>query len=77
MRNYFFAALAVTLLPTFVKADRLDDMFSPAIHVVNFEDPRSITEARFLYVNHQIQNEFVTICSSSHVLYPPTFVEVA
>jgi hypothetical protein len=60
MRNFLLAALAVTLLPTVVLADRLDDMVSPAIHVVNFEDPRTITEARFLYVNHQIQNEFVT-----------------
>jgi hypothetical protein len=60
MRNYLLAALAVSLMPAVAFCDRLDEMVSPAIHVVNFEDPRNISEARFLYVNHQLDNEFVT-----------------
>lgn len=53
-------ALALAMLPLPAFADRVDQMVSPAFHVVNFEDPRSISEARFLFVNHQIDDQFVT-----------------
>jgi len=42
------------------QADRLDQMISPAFHPVTFEDPRISTEARFLFVNHNLSDKFVT-----------------
>jgi hypothetical protein len=35
-------------------------MISPAFHQVNFEDPRPHTGAQFLYINHKIDDKFVT-----------------
>jgi len=46
-----------------VRADqetRLDKMISPAFSPVTFEDPRALTEARLLYVHHEIDDKFVT-----------------
>ena len=40
--------------------NRLDQMISPVFHPVTFEDPRAISEARFLYVYHELDNDFVT-----------------
>lgn len=54
-----FLSLALAL-PSLAHADRVDQMVSPAFHPVTFEDPRSISEARFLFVNHNIQKEFAT-----------------
>lgn len=42
------------------QADRLDEMISPAFHQVNFEDPRPHTGAQFLFVNHKIDDKFIT-----------------
>ena len=39
---------------------RIDQMISPAFNAVNFEDPRAITEARFLYYYHEMDDKFVT-----------------
>jgi hypothetical protein len=41
-------------------ADRVDQMISPSFHVVNFEDPRSISDLRFIYLYHEIDDQFVT-----------------
>lgn len=41
-------------------SDRLSNMISPAFHPVTFEDPRALSEARLLYVYHNIDNKFVT-----------------
>ncbi|MCB0310655.1 MAG: hypothetical protein KDD42_05440 [Bdellovibrionales bacterium] len=42
------------------QADRLDEMVSPAGNPVTFEDPRSNTEARLIYLHHEIDNDFIT-----------------
>lgn len=47
-------------LPSSVFADRIDQMISPAFHPVTFEDPRSISEARFLFINHKLDDAFIT-----------------
>lgn len=67
IRNYknilFCLALigtAINSSPSFAEESRLDKMVSPAFNAVNFEDPRAISEARFLYYYHKIDNEFVT-----------------
>ncbi len=41
-------------------ADRFDEMISPISNPVNFEDPRINTEARFIYLYHEIDDNFVT-----------------
>lgn len=41
-------------------ADRLDQMISPVIDPVNFEDPRSISEARLIYIFHKLDSNFIT-----------------
>lgn len=55
------------LVPTIAQADRVDQMVSPGFHPVTFEDPRSISEARFLYVYHQIDDQFVTAGGDAQV----------
>ncbi|MCI5066584.1 hypothetical protein MRY87_12750 [bacterium] len=42
------------------EADRLDDMISPIINPVNFEDPRIRSEIRPLFMYHEIDEDFVT-----------------
>jgi hypothetical protein len=54
------AAAVAVALPGKAVADRLDDMIAPAFHPVTFEDPRAISEARFLYVHHTLNDKFVT-----------------
>jgi len=54
------ATAALSLAPSFVKADRLDDMISPISHPVNFEDPRQSTELRPIYAYHELDDDFVT-----------------
>lgn len=39
---------------------RLSQMISPAFNPVNFEDPRALSEARLLFINHNIDDKFVT-----------------
>lgn len=47
--------------PVFAEEEtRLDKMISPAFSPVTFEDPRALTEARLIYVNHQIDDKFIT-----------------
>lgn len=59
--NKILSFLTVALLSTLpALADRIDDMISPAFHPVTFEDPRALSEARFLYVYHAIDDKFVT-----------------
>lgn len=53
-----FASL--TSAATSVRADRLDEMISPVSNPVNFEDPRSNTEARLIHMYHEIDNDFIT-----------------
>ncbi len=61
-----YAYLALSLLlagqANIVKADsdRLSQMISPAFSPVTFEDPRALSEARLLFVNHSIDDNFVT-----------------
>lgn len=40
--------------------DRVSKMISPAFHPTNFEDPRSISEARFIFMHHKLDDKFVT-----------------
>lgn len=62
MRN--LALLAITCLglclSTTAKADKLDDMISPISNPVNFEDPRSRSEIRPIFVYHKIDKKFAT-----------------
>ncbi len=55
-----FILAALMLAPATSFADRVDQMVSPGFSPVTFEDPRSISEARFLFVNHNIDDKFVT-----------------
>lgn len=41
-------------------ADTFQDMISPVTNPVNFEDPRSISEARLIYLFHELDDRFVT-----------------
>lgn len=60
MRFLFLAAFLASFDIAIASADRIDEMISPAFHAVTFEDPRSISEARFLFVYHELDDEFVT-----------------
>ena len=56
-------SLALLLSNTFTaqaEDSRLSQMISPAFNPVNFEDPRAISEARLLFVQHNIDDKFVT-----------------
>ena len=61
-RNLKYLFLALSLGATVVHAEdtRLDKMISPAFNAVNFEDPRALSEARFLYYYHEIDDKFVS-----------------
>lgn len=41
-------------------ADDFDNLISPISNPVNFEDPRSLTEIRPIYVYHSIDDKFIT-----------------
>ncbi len=43
-----------------VRADSFDEMISPVTNPYNFEDPRSMTELRPVYIFHKLDNEFIT-----------------
>lgn len=58
--RYLLLALSLFFYTTQALADRLEQMISPAFHPVTFEDPRSISEARFLYVHHTIDEDFIS-----------------
>lgn len=61
--SLYTASLGIVAFSSLAKAegnDRLADMISPAFSPVTFEDPRALSEARLLYVNHQIDKKFVT-----------------
>lgn len=61
--SLFTASLGIVAFTGTARAegtDRLADMISPAFSPVTFEDPRALSEARLLYVNHQIDKKFVT-----------------
>ncbi|MCB0338651.1 MAG: hypothetical protein KDD53_03555, partial [Bdellovibrionales bacterium] len=57
---FMMAALICLLKVQSAFADRLDQMISPVSNPVNFDDPRSNTEARFIYMYHEIDNDFIT-----------------
>ncbi len=49
------------LLGVSAQADsKLDQMISPVSNPVNFEDPRMNTEARLIYMYHELDDNFVT-----------------
>ncbi len=64
IRNSLLATLfSLTSLSGYANADessRLDNMISPAFSPVTFEDPRALTEARLLFVHHEIDDKFIT-----------------
>ena len=53
-------ALGVLLwsVPAFADADPFADFISPVSNPVNFEDPRSISDVRPIYIYHKISSEF-------------------
>ncbi len=59
-RKFCLVALLGSVALNSAWADRIDQMISPAFHPVTFEDPRAISEARFLYAYHKIDDKFAT-----------------
>ena len=64
LQGFAVCALALCSLNTIAIADnhssRLDQMASPIIDPVNFEDPRIQSEARLIYLNHELDDDFAT-----------------
>jgi hypothetical protein len=62
LRNTLLLLLSISFCSNFVFAEenRIDQMISPAFHPVTFEDPRALSEARLLYVYHNLDDKFVT-----------------
>ena len=64
MKKHVLGFLAFGLLATTgaisAQADRLDQMISPITNPVTFEDPRSLSELRLIYVKHNFESDFVT-----------------
>lgn len=61
-RNWKLILSAVILIGSnaYAENERINQMISPAFNAVNFEDPRAISEARFLYYYHEMDDKFVT-----------------
>lgn len=60
MKKLFLALLSISAIANNASADRLSDMVSPVTNPVNFEDPRTQTEARPIYIYHKLGEDFVT-----------------
>ena len=60
MKKFISILLLIFIIPTVSSADGLDNMISPISNPVNFEDPRINTEARLVYMYHDIADDFVT-----------------
>lgn len=60
MKQLFLTLLSITVVTNNALADRLSDMISPVTNPVNFEDPRTQTEARPIYIYHKLGDDFVT-----------------
>lgn len=60
LRAFGICVSAVLLSSQLSFADRLGNMASPVTNPVNFEDPRINTEARLIYMNHELDSDFIT-----------------
>ncbi|MCB9030522.1 MAG: hypothetical protein H6619_05675 [Deltaproteobacteria bacterium] len=65
MKKIFFSLVGIVVASIVLsspeaKADRIDDMISPITNPVNFEDPRPNTEARAIFLHHEISDDFIT-----------------
>ena len=65
MKKHLLGLLAFGIIAatgaTSAQADRLDQMISPITNPVTFEDPRSLSELRLIYVRHTFEDDFVTL----------------
>ena len=65
MKRKILGLLAIGILTvagaTVALADRLDQMVSPITSPTTFEDPRSLSELRLIYVRHNFEDDFVTL----------------
>jgi hypothetical protein len=55
-----FALTATIASSSFAESKAFDNFVSPVSNPVNFEDPRTLTEIRPIYIYHKIDDNFVT-----------------
>ncbi|MDC0358746.1 hypothetical protein OAO01_08020 [Oligoflexia bacterium] len=55
----FFGIIFLQISPVTAEG-RFDSMISPISNPTNFEDPRAISEARLIYMHHDIEGDFYT-----------------
>lgn len=60
IRSLLVTAGLAAFASSAIAQDRVESMISPAFHPVTFEDPRNLSELRFIYAYHEIDDEFVT-----------------